>query len=70
MVVLESLEHLFYLPTDFALVPNQGYNGWAFNSGRTRLLLPASLPLTLSSDHSNPCTTAWQHLRSAFIVLT
>ena len=33
MVVLESLEHLFYLPTDFAMVPNQGYNGWAYNSG-------------------------------------
>ena len=37
MVVLGSLEHLFYLPTDFALVPNQGYNGWAYNAGSARV---------------------------------
>ena len=47
MVVLESLEHLFDLPTDFALVPNQGYNAWAFNSGSARVCCMPLLPLTL-----------------------
>ena len=44
MVVLESLEHLFCLPTDFALVPSQGYHEWTYNSGGARVCCMSVCP--------------------------